>query len=134
MGAVSELPKLVTEAEAYEVYGAVLQDKELRRARQARVIGYYKRRGKVLYREDELAAYVEAAIERSYVAPCGSQSGNTGSTPFQDQPTSIGSGMSPELERAGASRLRQQTSRKPKSGSQGSSSGKGKLRLVSQET
>src|SRR5690606_22180256 len=63
MSAVSPLPALLTEAEAYERYGSVLRDKELRRAREARAIGYYKRKGKILYREDELAAFVLAKLE-----------------------------------------------------------------------
>jgi hypothetical protein len=133
---IAHLPELVTEAQAYELYGHVLQEKELRHARQSGLIGYYKRRGKVLYRADELAAFIAARLERSYVAPCQkpSDSDDTGSPQSQAQANSTVVGMTPELEKSGADRLRQMISRKPRSCSPPSSSRKAKLKLVTQET
>jgi hypothetical protein len=130
------LPALLTEAEANDLYGHVLEDHELRRARQHRAIGYYKRKGKILYRADELAAFVEARLERSYVAPCQkpSDSDDTGSPQSQAQANSTVVGMTPELEKSGADLLRQMISRKPRSCSPPSSSRKAKLKLVIQET
>lgn len=130
------MPLLLTEAEAYEVYGNFLQDKELRRARERRLIGYYRRKNKILYRADELAAFVETRLQRSYVPPCqnSSASESIGSPELEAQPNSIASGMTPELEKSAADRLRLTTSRKPRSDLQPSSSEKAKLRLVTQET
>lgn len=132
---ILQLPPLLSEAEAVEQYGAFLEDKELRRARQERVLGYYKLKGKILYREDELADYIKAKLEGRYTKPCqiNSGSGDTGSTTSKDRGTSTGSGMTPELERSGAALLRQQTSKKPRSSSRQSSSKRGKLRLVTPE-
>ena len=55
-----KLPKLLSEAEAVKTYGELLRDKELRRARQAGVLGYYKRGARIYYVEDELVAYIAA--------------------------------------------------------------------------
>lgn len=65
---------LITETEAYEIYGDVLEDKELRRARQERRIGYLRRKRRILYRRDELDRYVQAIIAQEYVQPCAQPS------------------------------------------------------------
>lgn len=61
---------LITETEAYEVYGDVLEDKQLRRARQERRIGYLRRKRRILYRRDELEKYVQTILTEGYVEPC----------------------------------------------------------------
>ena len=142
MSEVVKLRPLISEAEAYERYGHVLQDRELRQARKSGLIGYYVRRRRVLYREDELVEFVNAKLEGSYVEPCpkkkpenpSSDSDATGSTRSKDQPGSTVSGMTPELEKSAAALLRQQTSKTPRSSSRPSSSKKAPLRLVSPKT
>lgn len=45
---VTTLPKLVTEAEAYLRFADVLEAKELRRARAEGLIGFYRRKKKII--------------------------------------------------------------------------------------
>ena len=68
----SPLPvfNLITEAEAYRIYGHLLEDKELRRARAAGLIGYLRRKRTIHYRRDELDSFVNAAIQEGYIPPC----------------------------------------------------------------
>lgn len=61
---------LITETEAYRIYGHLLEDKELRRARTAGALGYLRRKRTIHYRRDELEAFVRAIINWSYVEPC----------------------------------------------------------------
>jgi hypothetical protein len=134
MGERATLPTLLTEAEAYERFGHVLEDKELRRAREGKELGYYVRKGRIFYNEAELLAYIAASLKGSYHAPCqSSASGNTGSTPSPDQPATIASGMTPDLVRSAGALLRQRILSKQRSSSPRSSSPKAKLRLVTQD-
>lgn len=112
------LPHLLTEADAYNRFGKILEDKELRLARKRGELGYYRRKGQILYREDELLSFVKALLEGSYVAPCrentSSSSASTGSIASRVRGISTASGMTPELEKSAADLLRQQISSKPK--------------------
>jgi hypothetical protein len=60
---------LISEAEAYQEYGRVLEDKELRRARAAGLLGYLRRKRKIFYRRDELEEFIRRSIEEEFV-PC----------------------------------------------------------------
>ncbi len=74
------LPKLIPEADAYERFRDYLQDKELRRARTDRKLRFLRRRRKVMYREDDLLAFIGELVEQktetweiisqSYIFPC----------------------------------------------------------------
>lgn len=117
-------PELLSEREAYERYGDVLEDKQLRRARTSRQIGYYVLQNRIKYRADELAAYVERHVQARY-HPCdSSKSESTGSIASLVPSDSTAFGMTPELEKSAAALLRQQTLKKPRSGSPRSSSRK----------
>ncbi|MCP5081136.1 MAG: helix-turn-helix domain-containing protein [Alphaproteobacteria bacterium] len=138
---IVEIPKLIGEDAAYARYPDVLQDKELRNARQEGKIGYYKRKGRILYREDELAEYVKAALERSYEPPCqtDSEKPSSGSAPIGEATstapeTSTASGMTPDQERSAASLLRQQAAKRPNSEPPRSGLQKPSLKLVNQKT
>src|SRR3954464_12634073 len=102
MGDVLPLPELVSEAEAYRLF-SILEDKELRRARQDREIGFYPRKNRIFYRLDELESFVARKLQQSYVPPCqknSSASADTGSRASPAPPTSTASGMTPELEKS----------------------------------
>nr|USU33068.1 hypothetical protein NG677_05100 [Methylobacterium sp. OTU13CASTA1] len=58
---------IITEAEAYLRFGHLLEDKELRFARQDGRLGYLRRKRTIFYRLSELQAFVNAALEREYV-------------------------------------------------------------------
>ncbi|QRM36029.1 hypothetical protein [Microvirga sp. VF16] len=59
---------VITEAEAYARFGHVLEDKELRIARQRGRIGYLRRKRQIFYRADEVEAYVRAVLSEEYIA------------------------------------------------------------------
>jgi len=122
---VRALPQLVTEDQAYETFGHLLQAKERRRARQEHRIGFYKRKKTIFYRVDELSRFLNERLAESY-QPCdpvpSSNSDHTGSAGLPDQPNCIGSGMTPELEKSAADLLRQQLSKPPRSRSPRSAS------------
>jgi hypothetical protein len=134
---VTPLPQLVTEPDAYALF-PLLEDKELRRARQNGEIGYFDRKGRIYYRLDELQAYMARKLQQSYVPPCQknlpSASDDTGSTKFQAQPTGINFGMTPQLEKRAADLLERRISSKPKSNSQPTSSKKAPVVPQSQKT
>jgi hypothetical protein len=121
------LPQLVTEVEAYALF-PLLQDKELRQARQDGEIGYYPRKKRIYYRLDELQAYMARKLQQSYVPPCPKNpqhaSDATGSTRYQARPTGTASGMTPDLEKRAADLLAQRASNSPSSSSRPSSSKK----------
>jgi len=118
MSDAQQLPTLLSEAEAYKKYRQFLKDKELRHARRDGVLGYYVRRGKIFYREDELLAYIQATLDRSYHPPCqeatNSGSAPTSSTELPDRQSGMPAGMTPELLKSAATLLRQQISKNQK--------------------
>jgi hypothetical protein len=61
---------LITEAEAYAAFGHVLEDKELRHARQSGRLGFMRRKRTIFYRRDELEAFVSSLLRQDYVEPC----------------------------------------------------------------
>lgn len=137
MTKVIVLPTLITEQEAQKRFAQLLEDKELRRARQAGEIGYYKRKGTISYREDELLDFIAQRLEESYTPPChkkNSGSDDTGSTKSTDPETGTDSGMMPELKKSAADLLRQQTSKAQKSNSRRSYSKRGKAGRKTPET
>ncbi|MBM0205276.1 hypothetical protein JNW90_21185 [Micromonospora sp. STR1s_5] len=60
---------VITEADAYRRYGHLLEDKELRRARQQGKLGFMRRKRTIFYRLAELEQFVQAIITQDYV-PC----------------------------------------------------------------
>ncbi len=112
-GEVTLLPRLLAESDAYARF-PLLEDKELRRARQSGETGYFNRKNRIFYREDELQAYVARKLQLSYVPPCPknppSASDATGSTGLPDHPTGTDSGMTPALEKRAADLLAQRIS------------------------
>lgn len=120
MAEVVHLPELVSEVDAYARF-PILEDKELRRARQAKAIGYFRRKHSIFYRLDELERFVARKLDESYVPPCptthSSASGDTGSPPSPDQGTSTVSGMTPDLEKSAAEALAREILSKPRSAS-----------------
>ncbi|WP_339160512.1 hypothetical protein [Methylobacterium bullatum] len=60
---------LITETEAYATYSHLLEDKELRRARQSGALGYLRRKRTVFYRREELEAFVRDQVEKDYITP-----------------------------------------------------------------
>jgi hypothetical protein len=72
--------ELITETQAYEEYAAVLEDKELRQARQTGRLGFLRRKRTIFYRRDELAEFVREMLQHGYVGPSkgvvGSAAGN----------------------------------------------------------
>lgn len=65
---------LITEAEAYAGFGHVLEDKELRLARQTGRLGFIRRKRTIFYRRDELEAYVSSLLRQDYIEPCSTKS------------------------------------------------------------
>ena len=135
------LPKLISEADAYERFRDYLQDKELRRARTDGKLRFLRRRRKVMYREDDLLAFIGELVEQKTETchPKGkrsrsSGSGDTGSTKSPDQSGSTIFGMTPDLERSASALLRRQTSKPPKSRSRRSRSPKETVRRENQVT
>jgi hypothetical protein len=59
--------ELITEAQAYEEYGAVLEDKQPRLVRQSGRIGFLRRKRTIFYRRDELAESVRQMLKHGYV-------------------------------------------------------------------
>ena len=102
------LPPLISEADAIKKYGRYLQDRELRVARQERVLGYYVRKNRVLYREDELIEFIKAILEKRYVPPDPNARERTFKPPEQASSVSI-PGMTPELMKSACNLLRQQS-------------------------
>jgi hypothetical protein len=102
------------------------------------VIGYYTRKNRILYREDELLSYINESLKRSYSAPClkslCSGLDHIGEATLPDQKTSIASGMTPDQERSAAALLRQQMSKRLKDTQPPSGSQKLRLRLVPPKT
>jgi hypothetical protein len=116
-GVVTELPQLLSEAEAYERF-QLLEDKELRRARAAREIGFYRRKNRIWYRLDELERFIANRLIKDYTPPCphpSPDSAGIGSAALPDRRDSMPSGMTPELERSGAERYVQQILKRPNS-------------------
>ena len=100
MSEPATLPDLLSEQEAYDRFSHVLEDKELRRARRDGAIGFYRRKGRILYREDELVAFIAARLDESYTPPGSPAKAapREGRKPFIE-------GMTPELMRAGSELL-----------------------------
>ena len=106
MTTVQELPKLLTEKEALAKYGHLLEDNELRKARQQRILGYYKRRSRIFYREDELVAFIQGVVEAAYT-PADPKAKAKEAGPKSATPrVASTSGMTPELEVAACDLLR----------------------------
>jgi hypothetical protein len=109
----------VTEAQAYAAFGHVLEDKELRHARQEGRIGFMRRKRTIFYRYDELSEFVDRILEKDYVPPCqessrhsnrrgregSSNMGDTGSTRSQSHRITTTSDTIETLERMSIERL-----------------------------
>ncbi|AWB21811.1 hypothetical protein DA075_13510 [Methylobacterium currus] len=59
---------LIAEEEALRRFGHLLEDKELRRARQAGRIGFLRRKRRVFYRLSELEPFLDALLDEEFVA------------------------------------------------------------------
>lgn len=108
---IDGLPKLISEADAYERWPELLEAKELRRARVEGKLGYYRRKKKILYREDELVAFIAGILEASFTPPRDDRKTKGAPAPC----TSGIPGMTPELERAASELLRRRSFRRPRS-------------------
>ena len=75
----------IKEADAYAAFGHLLEDKELRHARQSGRLGFMRRKRTIFYRRDELEAFVSGLLRQDYVEPCP-QTISRGST----APSSVG--------------------------------------------
>lgn len=111
--------EFITEAEAYERFGHLLEDKELRVARQEGRLGYLRRKRKIFYRLSELQNFIDGALEQEYVrAPRSLQSKPTSKllpTPVAEKGLRV-AGQSPATTSsssidAGLSRLAQKIAR-----------------------
>lgn len=66
-GAVEAIADFITETEAYSRFGHLLEDKELRIARQEGRLGYLRRKRKIFYRLSELQDFIDGALEKEYI-------------------------------------------------------------------
>ena len=73
---IDDLPELISEAQAYELYRDILRDKDLRRARQKGEIGYYQRGRKISYGADELREFIARKLEEAYTPSRKQNSGS----------------------------------------------------------
>lgn len=64
--------EVVTEQEAYRLFGHLLEDKELRHARQDGRLGYLRRKRTIFYRRSELEAFLSNILDKDYIKPCQS--------------------------------------------------------------
>lgn len=74
----------ITEAEAYASLGDVLEDKELRQARNSGRLGFMRRKRTIFYRRDELEAFVSSILRQDYVGPC-----TTSNKPERTEPSRV---------------------------------------------
>lgn len=105
---------IITETEAYVRFGHLLEDKELRIARQEGRLGYLRRKRTIFYRLSELQAFVDTALEREYVrapAPIRRRVGPAPVTAFKAPPPLPRSSLTSSTTDAALSRLAQRIAR-----------------------
>jgi hypothetical protein len=107
------LDELLHETKVYERWGHLLVDKELRQARQAKIIEWFDLRSGPHYTEAQVLEYLSKRI----IKPCeskalehensnaSSNSGNNGSAKSKKAALSIVTGMTPENEKLAAAAL-----------------------------
>lgn len=61
-----DFPRIISEADAHMRYKHLIEDKELRRARQNGELGYFRRKRRIYYREEELVAFLNRSLENAY--------------------------------------------------------------------
>lgn len=112
------LDELMSEAEVYEKWPRLFVDKELRNARQARLIEWFNMRSGIYYTEAQLVAYLERKLQKSCEQSealdvenktASSKSGTNGSDKNKKPGLSIVTGMTKDESALVARALEQRT-------------------------